>query len=259
MALVPKPSRAIPTKSYADISDRELRAVKSRILRWGEANLRHFFWRQEGVSAFAVLVTEILVARTRAAAVEPVVIDLLGRFPNAGDLAKAPVREVEDILRPLGLYRKRAKHMIACADKLASAYGGSVPSDVRVLQGLPYVGRYAANAIACVAFGKPCAVVDANVARVYQRVLGLPEPPLHLHSAHALWALAARAIPKRRARDYNWALLDIGATICTPRRPSCERCPLRAICVSRPHMAAALSVNSSRRSRIPVETISSGS
>ena len=98
---------------------------------------------------------------------------------------------------------------------------------------LPYVGRYAANAIACVAFGQHLPVIDANVSRIYQRMFSLPDPPDRLASAHDLWNLAARIVPHGRAKEFNWAILDLGGLVCTAKAPTCDTCPLKHQCDTR--------------------------
>jgi A/G-specific adenine glycosylase len=182
------------------------------------------------VKPFEVLVTEILLAKTRAELVAPIARELLDGFKSAHDLAAAKSSDIERLLYPLGLHRKRAKHLVACAKKLVSDFGGEVPGTVEELMQLPFVGRYAANAIACVAFGSHVPVVDANVSRIYQRVFRLPEPPERLALAHDLWRFGERMVPRNRAKEFNWAILDLGGTVCTAKAPSCGTCPLRRQC-----------------------------
>jgi A/G-specific adenine glycosylase len=172
----------------------------------------------------------MLLSRTRAESVEPVAIELLSRFPLAIDLAAADIREVEQILYPLGLYRKRARQLVGCAQVLVREYDGEVPSRVDKLIALPYVGRYAANAVMCFGFNKKHAVIDSNVARVWQRVFSLPLPPKRLSSADDLWRFAKRLLPDRGCKRFNWAILDLGGAVCLPRHPKCHVCPIMAVC-----------------------------
>lgn len=206
--------------------------VRKALLRWSKHEHRTFFWRESGVSPYALLITEILLARTRAEAVEPVALNLLSGFPTPIELAEARASDLERILLPLGLYRKRAKHLIACARRIVDVFDAEVPSDPDKLMTLPYVGRYAANALACFAFDIPRAVIDANVSRVYQRIFSIPKPPNRLSSAHALWDFGQRLLPRRGidAKRFNWAILDLGGTVCTPRAPACSNCPLASVC-----------------------------
>jgi A/G-specific adenine glycosylase len=177
-----------------------------------------------------VLVSEILLAKTRAEDASRVVRRVLETYPTPHALAAADKRTVERMLYPLGLHRLRAMRLISCAAELVANHDGVVPRSVVELRALPLVGRYAANAIASVAFGRRLPIVDVNVARVYGRVFSLPRPRGRLDTAHALWTFAGKLLPRRRAKQYNWALLDLGGTICTARKPACDRCPIASLC-----------------------------
>lgn len=189
-----------------------------------------FFWREPGVAPFKVLVTEILLAKTKAELAAPIATDLLLRYPSPHALSNADQGELENLLYPLGLHRKRARHLIACAKAIVDKFDGQVPRSVASLMQLPYVGRYAANAVACVAFDEPVPVIDANVARIYGRMFSLPQPPERLALAHDLWAFAARVLPNDQAKRFNWAILDLGGTVCTAKGPRCGDCPVRLSC-----------------------------
>lgn len=205
-------------------------AIRRALLRWGEVRGRHFFWRDPGLSPFSLLVVEILLTKTRAQVVEPVALRLLERFPDPGALARANRRTLERLLNPLGLHRKRARQLIACARVLGEEHGNEVPATVEGLLELPSVGRYAANAVAVVAFGQRRPVIDANLARIYGRVFSLAPPPPRLSNAHDLWSLATRLLPRKRAKEFTWAALDLGGTVCAARNPDCAHCPLSRIC-----------------------------
>jgi A/G-specific adenine glycosylase len=212
------------------IEESRIRRVRRAILQWQRGNLRPFFWRTTKLSPFAMLVIEILLSRTRAATVEPVAIRLLSCFPRPEDLAAADLNQLSEILYPLGLHRKRSRQLISCARELVNRFGGSVPRKADALVTLPYVGRYTANAVLCFSFRRKRAVIDANVARVWRRVFSLPKPPLRLSSAHHLWEFAQSVLPDRTCHQFNWAILDLGGTICLSRRPKCQLCPLVRIC-----------------------------
>lgn len=105
-----------------------------------------------------------------------------------------------------------------------------MPSELDKLLDLPYVGRYAANAVLCFAYGVRVPVVDSNVARVYSRVFDITPGAKRLSSAHALWDFAREVLPRKRIKEYNWALLDLGGTVCRARKPLCSECPVARIC-----------------------------
>lgn len=214
------------------VDAQRVRALRRTLLGWFSTARRDFYWREQGATPFAVLLSEILLARTRAESVEPVVRRLVERFPQAVDLARADVHEVENILRPLGLHRTRARLIVRCATYLVDRHAGTVPSNIDDLMSLPYVGRYAANAVASVVFGQRAAVLDANVARVYQRIFGLPALRVRITVAKHLWALADRMVSPNAAREFNWAILDLGGLVCKARSPACGECPLQRQCAT---------------------------
>jgi A/G-specific adenine glycosylase len=210
--------------------DSELRFVRRSLKAWLPDIRRTFFWREERLKSFEVLLVEVLLARTRAESAEVVARRLIRAYPDATALSKAQLENVRKILYPLGLQDKRARALRKLGAELASKYKGMVPSNLRDLMTLPYVGRYAANAVLCFAFGQRRPVVDANVARIFSRFLGIDPPFGKLESAEQYWELAKRATPRKGVRYHNWSLLDLGSLVCTPRNPSCVRCPLSERC-----------------------------
>lgn len=208
----------------------KMRSLRRNALSWEREHGRQFFWRRYDPEPFSILVVEVLLARTRSEAVEPVAKSLLGVYPRPLDMAGADVREVERILFPLGLYRKRARSLLKLASVLVEEYDGEVPRNYESLVTLPYVGRYAANAVMSVAFGARRPVVDSNVARLFGRYFGIAPATGKLESAEEYWEMAREALPASHVRLYNWALLDLGALVCTPRSPRCVDCPLKRHC-----------------------------
>lgn len=225
--------KATGTVSPYSIRASRIRALRASLLAWAASSGRHFFWRNSTITPFQVLVTEILLTKTRAEVAEPIAHELLRRYDSPVKLAAAHPRDLERLLFPLGLHKKRSKHLVECAKTLVKEFSGDVPKTVEELMRLPFVGRYAANAIACVAFDQPVPVIDANVSRIYQRVFSLPDPPDRLAAADDLWALAKRVVPRNQAKAYNWAILDLGGMVCTAKRPSCDKCPLARLCDGR--------------------------
>lgn len=207
-----------------------VRRLRRALLEWAHRNGRSYRWRQPSPVPYEILVTEILLAKTQADAVAPVVEQLFARYHNVATLAKARVKDLEQLLYPLGLHRKRARHLKECANVIVRYHDGTVPRSIEDLMDLPFVGRYAANAVASVAFDEPVAVVDANVVRVYRRVFSLAPPPKRLSTAHELWDFASVILPTRQAKEFNWALLDLGGTVCVAKNPTCSSCPLRKVC-----------------------------
>jgi A/G-specific adenine glycosylase len=193
--------------------------------RWGRTHRRSFPWRETD-DPFRVLVAEVLLQRSRGATVAKVHEDLFGRWADAGALSRARVSTIGSVIRPLGLVRRAASLRAMAAEVVRS---GGVPGTYEGLVALPGVGPYAANATLAVAFDRRAPVVDGVTARVYRRYFGLPaEAPAS--KDETLWSVVERVTPGRGARTWNWAVLDLAATVCLPARPRCGGCPLAAGC-----------------------------
>jgi A/G-specific adenine glycosylase len=193
--------------------------------RWGRANRRSFPWR-ETRDPFRILVAEILLQRSRGKTVAKVYEELFRRWPEAEALAKARVPSIRSVIRPLGLVN-RAVTLKALASEVVDL--GGVPRTREELLGLPGVGEYAANATLAVAFQRPSATVDGVTARVYRRYFGLDDQ-VSASNDKTLWRLVGEVTPAKGIRAWNWAVLDLAATICLPGRPRCSECPLESRC-----------------------------
>lgn len=206
-----------------------LSAFRRGIRTFAREGLREFAWRGNN-NPFEVLVAEVLLQRSRSSTVEAVYRELFRRWPTAEALARAQVRSIAAVIRPLGLV-SRAPRLKQLAAEIAAR---GLPENVDRLLELPGVGRYAANAAAAVAFGKRSPTVDGVSARVYRRYFGLPEGRPAVGDRE-LWALVELVTPPRGARTWNWAVLDLAAAICLPRVPRCDECPLRTRCAFARH------------------------
>ena len=151
------------------------------------------------------------------------------RFPTVSALARAREAEVLHAWQGLGYY-SRARSLLKAAREIDQRHGGKLPCDAAALRALPGIGPYSAGAIASIAFGLPEPIVDGNVERVLTRAFALRGDPKRAPLKTALWELARSLIPERRASDFNQALMELGATVCLPRAPRCDECPLRAVC-----------------------------
>ncbi len=154
------------------------------------------------------------------------------RFPTVGSLARAPQSAVLTLWSGLGYY-SRARHLHLAAERVATAHGGRMPADPRALLALPGVGPYPAGALASIAFGRREPALDGNVARVLARCFGVRGDSRAGPIRAKLWKLAAELVSPRAPGDWNQALMELGATVCTPRAPLCERCPVRTECLAR--------------------------
>jgi A/G-specific adenine glycosylase len=173
-----------------------------------------------------------MLQQTQVETVLPYYRRWLERFPNLKALAIAPQQDVLALWEGLGYYA-RARNLHRAAQKIVNEYHGRMPRTLEGLRTLPGIGRYTAAAIASIAFEVDAAVLDGNVKRVLARVFDVREDVKSPRGEKKLWEIAESLLPRGRAGDYNQALMDLGATLCTPRAPACSICPLRTICVAR--------------------------
>jgi A/G-specific adenine glycosylase len=190
-------------------------------------------WRSaqgETPDPYRVWLSEVMLQQTTVAAVRPYFEKFTATWPSVEALAAAEEAEVMAAWAGLGYYA-RARNLVACARKVAGEHGGRFPGDEAELRTLPGIGRYTAAAIAAIAFGRRAVVVDGNVERVVSRLFAVKEP---LPSSRPkLYALADGITPQVSCGDFAQAMMDLGATICRPREPSCHICPLAAQCRAR--------------------------
>jgi A/G-specific adenine glycosylase len=159
----------------------------------------------------------------------------LRRYPSFEVLASAPEPEVREAWDGLGYYA-RARNLHRAAQIVVRDHDGRLPDDPAVIRQLPGIGRYTAGAVLSIAYGKDAAILDTNAARVLSRVFGVRVRGGKYRLQRRLWDLAERVTPKGEAGVFNQAIMDLGATVCRPRRPACVRCPVRSVC--RFHQAA---------------------
>ena len=201
------------------------RRFRRRLLSWYDRVQRDLPWR-ESRDPYWVWVSEIMLQQTRVAAVIEHYKRFLGRFPTVAKLAAARESSVLAAWSGLGYYR-RARMLHAAAKKLVRDGEGKLPTTAEGLRELPGVGRYTAAAIASIAFDHPVAVVDGNVERLLQRVLG------KRLATEELWTTANHLLAVKRPGDFNQALMELGATVCTPGQPKCLVCPVMEMCATR--------------------------
>lgn len=215
------------------------RDVAGPLLDWYDAHARTLPWRAPpglpppdpaGTWPYRVWLSEVMLQQTQVAAVIPYFEAFTARWPDFAALAAADDAQVMTAWAGLGYYA-RARNLLAAARVVASEHGGRLPGDEAALRRLPGLGAYTAAAVAAIAFGQRAVVVDGNVERVVARLFALADP---LPGARArLRALADSITPDTRSGDYAQAMMDLGATICTPRNPKCLLCPLADQCDAR--------------------------
>ncbi|HEY8375359.1 MAG TPA: A/G-specific adenine glycosylase [Nannocystis sp.] len=202
--------------------------LAERLGPWFLQHQRDLSWRRTR-DPYAIWVSEIMLQQTRVETVEAYYEGFLRRFPTVGALAAADESEVLAAWSGLGYYR-RARLLHAGAKHVATTHGGQVPGDPELLRKIPGVGRYTAGAIASIAFDRPAALVDGNVARVLSRVQAIEDPKLQDASAAGHWTLALKIVQAGSPRVLAQALMELGAMICTPTAPRCADCPVRSEC-----------------------------
>lgn len=203
---------------------------QAALLGWFSKYRRKFPWRRKS-DPYAILIAEKLLQQTAA---RDVVVQayrkFLKRYPTPRRLAQAEVTDIEEIIRPLG-FTYRAQELKVLGQELLVRHGGAVPCTLPQLLSLPGVGDYAARAVLSFAFSEDVPIVDTNVARFLYRIFGvegrMPSNPARKKS---LIALAATLVPTGRSKEWNLAVLDLCALICTPVKPKCLMCPVREYC-----------------------------
>ena len=200
----------------------------SILLSWYESNARSLPWR--GYSdPYAVWISEIMLQQTRVETVIPYFLRWMERFPSVLVLAASSEQDALNAWEGLGYY-SRARSILKAARMIVEQYSGNLPQSREDLQKLPGLGRYTAAAIASIAFGRDEVVLDGNVKRVLSRCFNIRAPVDTPSGEKLLWQTAEELLPMGQAGDYNQAVMDLGATICTPKSPDCVRCPVAAIC-----------------------------
>ena len=202
-------------------------SFRRSLISWYRQAGRDLPWRGT-TDAYAILVSEFMLQQTQVAAVIPHYERWMQRFPSFASVAAAPEDEVLHAWQGLGYYR-RPLNLRRCAQIIVETYQGCFPRSVAVMGKLPGVGRYTAAAVATFAFNQSVPVVEANITRVLARLFNLRLAVDTSHGRKALWRRATELLPKREARTYNSALMDLGALICTAR-PNCPFCPVQSLC-----------------------------
>ena len=216
------------TGSAEVFDDRQVRALARALTRWFGAAARELSWR-ETRDPYAIWVSEVMLQQTRVDTVERYWPKFMARFPDLGSLAAADEDAVLEQWSGLGYYR-RARLLHRGAKHVVEQLGGVVPEQAAALRTIPGVGRYTAGAIASIAFDRPEPLVDGNVARVHSRLAGITEPREQDATYEGHWRFVTRVLAHGSPRVLAQALMELGATVCTPRAPSCERCPVRREC-----------------------------
>jgi A/G-specific adenine glycosylase len=228
--LRPSQRKSSETQGLPDAESR--RRFRRRLLAWYRRHGRDLPWRRTR-DPYHILVSEVMLQQTQVDRVLPKYHEWLEKYPTLEALATAAADEVNETWRPLG-YNIRPRRLHAIAKESVARYGGALPADEETLRSFKGIGAYTAGAVLSFAFGQRAAILDTNVARVLFRVfVGRGNPKAHASRRH-LWTVSRTLLPTRHVFDFNQALMDFGATLCTARKPKCLICPMREGCAAYP-------------------------
>jgi A/G-specific adenine glycosylase len=211
-----------------ELSADRVSAIRSALLAWAETALRDLPWRQVR-DPYRVWVSEVMLQQTRVETVIPYYLEWMKQFPTLRALAYAELGQVLKAWEGLGYYA-RCRNLHRAAQMVLEEHGGRIPDTREALLALPGIGPYTVGAILSLAFDQDAAVLDGNVRRVLARVFAIDDDPRQAETRQRLWRLAETLLPPGRAGQFNEALMDLGATVCTPRSPHCGVCPLGDQC-----------------------------
>lgn len=210
---------------------KNIRSVRRDLLAWFQAEARDLPWRKTR-DPYRIWLAEIILQQTRVDQGLPYYERYVAAFPTVQDLAAATEDEALKLWEGLGYYT-RARNLHRAARLIVEQYGGEFPRKAELLQLLPGVGRYTAGAVASIAFGEAAPVLDGNVKRVLARLFHLGACIDDPHAEEELWSVAATLVPSQRPGDFNQAMMELGARICTPKKPHCAECPVARYCEAR--------------------------
>ena len=236
-------------------------AFREALPAWFDGARRPMPWREPGPDGqrdpYRVWVSEVMLQQTRVETATPYFRRFTETFPTVEALAEAPLDDVLKLWEGLGYY-SRARNLHRAAARVVEAHGGAVPSDPEAFRALPGVGPYTAAAVLSLAFGVPLAVLDGNVVRVLTRVFAVEADAKAGPTRKALQALADRLLDPARPGRWNESVMELGATVCTPRAPACPRCPLRGVCAGLEAGDPEAFPVTAKRAPVPHHTIAVG-
>ncbi len=202
---------------------------RRRLLAWYANNGRGFPWRRKSASKYKLVISELLLQRTRAETVASFFDTFIGQYPSWKKLAEAKESEIGEVIRPIGLWKRRAPTLKQLAIVMAKR-NGRFPRNRAEVDALPGVGQYITNAILLLCHDVAQPLLDANMARVLERVFG-PRKLADIRYDPYLQELALKVVQCKEAKEMNWAILDLAASKCLLRKPRCNTCPLEPMCL----------------------------
>jgi len=212
-----------------NISENIKKDFIKKVLTWSKGNLRDYPWRRNR-NPYKILISEVLLTRTKADQVFPVFLNFMDFYPNLERFLDMKISLVKSLIKPLGL-KKRAETLKEISYQLKNNHNAMIPNTLSKLKSLNGIGDYCANAILCFGFGRKYPILDSNFIRLYSRVFNVKSKTKNAKSDKFLWQFAKHLLPEKDFIKFNYSLLDIGGLFCLPRKTKCEYCPLKLLCL----------------------------
>jgi len=210
------------------ITDDLIVTFQNAIKKWAEENLIEYPWR-ENRTPYKVLISEILLIRTKAPQVEPVFRAFMKKYPDLDKFLEAELKDLEDLIKSLGLLF-RAEMIRDLREQLKNEFNGIIPDNFDDLKSLKGIGDYGANAILCFGYDKKRPLLDSNFIRIYKKFFNVTSKTKTAKIDKFLWAFSEKLLPDEDYVQFNYGILDIGGNICLSRNPKCSECPLKKYC-----------------------------
>ncbi|HLP52241.1 MAG TPA: hypothetical protein VK154_15235 [Chitinophagales bacterium] len=211
-----------------NVTPAKIKWFQKEILKWYSQHGRHFTWRNKNITNYDKVIAEVLLQRTKAETVQKFYTQFIIDYPNWKSLADADLKDIENYLKPVGLYRQRAVRLHNLAVEMVKR-NGRLPRDREELESVPFMGQYIANAVELVVFNQPSPLVDVNMARVLERFFG-PRKMADIRYDPYLQELALKVVNHTNTKEINWAILDLAAMVCKSKNMNHNICPLSANC-----------------------------
>lgn len=210
------------------ITGENIKELQDKLLEWFAKNGRKFPWRNKGLTNYQIVIAETLLQRTKAETIAKFYKPFVKEFPNWKSLLNADINKLEEYLRPVGLYRQRAKRLQSLATEMVKR-NGKLPKDRKELESIPFLGQYIANSIELIIFKQPSPLIDVNMARVLERYFG-ERKLADIRYDPYLQKLCYRVVNHPNPKAINWAILDFAALVCKAPKPLCSICPISDKC-----------------------------
>jgi A/G-specific adenine glycosylase len=213
----------------AAITKKNINKFQSILLGWYEINGRHFPWRNKRLTQYQIIIAETLLQRTKAETVSKFYSQFIKDFPNWLALARAKTTDIEKYIKPIGLYRQRAKRLKSLALEMIERKG-KLPKERTELESIPFIGQYIANAVELIIYKQPAPLIDVNMSRLLERYFG-ERKMADIRYDPYLQTLAVKIVNHEMAKELNWAILDYAALVCKAQKPGCKNCQLQRKCL----------------------------